>query len=98
MCLFLRQFSLINSPQPLPSFERRVKRGPDASVYMNVLLLQDVVKLCDELLPSLAKSFKDPKVNLVIDDAFKFLENKENEYDVIICDSTDPGWGEGKCL
>ena len=48
------------------------------------------------MLPELSRSFEHPKVNLVIEDASKYLENKEDLFDVIICDSTDPDWGEGE--
>lgn len=35
-------------------------------------------------------SFKNPKVNIINDDAFKFLENANEYYDVIIIDLPDP--------
>ena len=36
------------------------------------------------------KSFDDPRVNMVIEDAFKYMKEHRGEYDVIIVDSTDP--------
>ena len=36
------------------------------------------------------RSFDDPRVNLVIQDAFKYMQEHQGEYDVIIVDSTDP--------
>jgi|YNPMSStandDraft_1061717.scaffolds.fasta_scaffold00005_55 spermidine synthase len=49
-----------------------------------------VVELSKKYLPHLTKSLEDKRVNLYIEDGFKFLKNKKNEYDIIIIDSTDP--------
>eukprot|EP00112_Aurelia_sp_Birch-Aquarium-sp1_P006336 Seg1701.10 transcript_id=Seg1701.10/GoldUCD/mRNA.D3Y31 product="Spermidine synthase" protein_id=Seg1701.10/GoldUCD/D3Y31 len=51
---------------------------------------KEVVNICEQHFQGLSKSFDHPKVDLVIEDAFKFLQDKQKEYDVIICDSTDP--------
>eukprot|EP00794_Sanderia_malayensis_P006271 gene6271-6992_t len=56
---------------------------------------EEVVNTCKKLFPKLSKSFSNPKVNLVIEDAFEYLKNKNNEYDVIISDSTDPNRDAG---
>lgn len=49
-----------------------------------------------EYLPFTACKLDDPRVNLYFEDGIKFVEGKENEYDLIIVDSTDPiGPGEG---
>lgn len=38
----------------------------------------------------------NPKVEVLVEDAIEFIKDKENEYDVILIDSTDPmGPGEG---
>ena len=40
--------------------------------------------------------FDDPRLNIYYQDGLKFVRTKENEYDLIIVDSTDPfGPGEG---
>ncbi|MFU0824429.1 polyamine aminopropyltransferase [Clostridium sp.] len=55
-----------------------------------------VVKVSKEYLPFTAGKLDDPRVNLYFEDGIKFVEGKENEYDLIIVDSTDPiGPGEG---
>lgn len=41
-------------------------------------------------LPKMAKGFDSPKLNLVVGDGFKFMREHENEFDVIITDSSDP--------
>lgn len=38
----------------------------------------------------MANGYADPRVTLLIGDGLKFMGGKENEYDVIITDSSDP--------
>jgi len=55
-----------------------------------------VVDVCKVYLPQTASKLDDPRVNLYFEDGLKFVRKKENEYDLIIVDSTDPfGPGEG---
>ncbi len=55
-----------------------------------------VVDACRLYLPHTACAFDDPRVNLFFADGLKFVRKPENEYDLIIVDSTDPfGPGEG---
>jgi spermidine synthase len=55
-----------------------------------------VVDICKKYFPQTACKLDDPRVNIVYEDGLKFVRNKENEYDLIIVDSTDPfGPGEG---
>lgn len=55
-----------------------------------------VVEICREYLPQTACRFDDPRVQLTFADGLKFIRSKEDEYDLIIVDSTDPfGPGEG---
>lgn len=55
-----------------------------------------VVNVCKEFFPFTAKSFSDPRVHLHFEDGLKYVRHHENEYDLIIVDSTDPfGPGEG---
>lgn len=55
-----------------------------------------VVEVCREYLPQIACRFDDPRVQLTFADGLKFIRSKEDEYDLIIVDSTDPfGPGEG---
>lgn len=55
-----------------------------------------VVDACREYLPQTACKLDDPRVNLYFEDGLRFVRTKENEYDLIIVDSTDPfGPGEG---
>ncbi|GAA0720871.1 polyamine aminopropyltransferase [Clostridium malenominatum] len=55
-----------------------------------------VVDVCKEYLPQTACKFDDSRVNLYFEDGIKFVKATENQYDLIIVDSTDPiGPGEG---
>lgn len=55
-----------------------------------------VVDVCREYIPQTACKLDDPRVQLYFEDGLKFVRTKENTYDLIIVDSTDPfGPGEG---
>lgn len=55
-----------------------------------------VVEVCKEFLPQTACRLTDPRVHIFYDDGLRFVRGKENRYDLIIVDSTDPfGPGEG---
>lgn len=49
-----------------------------------------VVQICKEFIPLTASKLNDSKVNLYFEDGLKFVKAKNNEYDLIIVDSTDP--------
>ncbi|AFQ42207.1 polyamine aminopropyltransferase [Desulfosporosinus meridiei] len=55
-----------------------------------------VVDVCRKYFPQTACKLDDPRVQLYFEDGLKFVRSKENSYDLIIVDSTDPfGPGEG---
>ena len=55
-----------------------------------------VVDVCREYLPQTASKLSDTRVHLHFEDGLRYVRFKENEYDLIIVDSTDPfGPGEG---
>ena len=55
-----------------------------------------VVEVCKKYLPQTAFRLDDERVHIYYEDGLKFIRSKENEYDLIIVDSTDPfGPGEG---
>jgi spermidine synthase len=50
-----------------------------------------VVERSKKYLPSLSKrAFEDPRLELLIEDGVVYVENTNEKYDVVICDSTDP--------
>ena len=57
---------------------------------------EEVIRVCKEFLPKTACGFDDSRVNVLIQDGLKYIRGCENQYDLIIVDSTDPfGPGEG---
>lgn len=55
-----------------------------------------VIDVCKEFLPKTACRFDDSRLTIHIQDGLKFVRRCDNEYDLIIVDSTDPfGPGEG---
>ena len=55
-----------------------------------------VVEVSKQYLPFTASALEDERVNIYYEDGLKFIRHVENEYDLIIVDSTDPfGPGEG---
>lgn len=55
-----------------------------------------VVEVCRKYLPQTACRLEDKRVSIYYEDGLRFIRSKENEYDLIIVDSTDPfGPGEG---
>ena len=56
-----------------------------------------VVDLCREYIPQTASKLDDDRVNIYYEDGLKFVREKENKYDLIIVDSTDP-FGPGEDL
>jgi spermidine synthase len=57
-----------------------------------------VIELSKQYFPSMAKSYENPKLKLVVGDGYKYLSELEDEsFDVIITDSSDPK-GPAECL
>lgn len=55
-----------------------------------------VVEVCKKYLPNTSCCMDDPRVHIFYEDGVRFVRSRENEYDLIIVDSTDPfGPGEG---
>lgn len=50
----------------------------------------DVIKVCREFFPEWTECEKDHRFHLLIGDGFEYLKDKEETYDAIIVDSTDP--------
>lgn len=55
-----------------------------------------VIDACKKYLPTIAGELDNPKVEVLVQDAIEYIKNKENEFDIVLIDSTDPmGPGEG---
>ena len=56
----------------------------------------DVIDVCRRFVPSMSCGFDDPRVNIHVQDGCAFIRDRQNYYDVIIVDSSDPeGPAEG---
>lgn len=57
---------------------------------------EQMIEVCREFFPTMAKGFEDPRVHVFNQDGLRFVRSRENEYDIIINDATDPfGHAEG---
>ena len=56
-----------------------------------------VVEICRQYLPQMASKLDDPRVHIYFEDGLRYVRKKQNEYDIIIVDSTDP-FGPGEDL
>ena len=77
---------------------REALKHPGITDVTMVEIDPSVVELCRAHLPSIsAGAFDNPRLNLVIADGAKFVEETDSRWDVIIIDSTDP-LGPGEVL
>ncbi len=49
-----------------------------------------VIDASKKFFPSVSGELNNPKVSVLVEDAIDFIKNKENIYDVVLIDSTDP--------
>ena len=75
---------------------RELTRYPHIERIDMVEIDEEVVKACIEYIPSIACKLREERVHIYYEDGMKFVRSKQNDYDLIIVDSTDPfGPGEG---
>lgn len=75
---------------------RELVRYPSIEQIDLVEIDRQVVEVCRKYLPQTAGRLDDPRVSIHYEDGLKFVRTRENVYDLIIVDSTDPfGPGEG---
>ncbi len=76
---------------------REILRHPEVEKITLVEIDEKVVEASRKFLPTIARAFENPKLNLKIEDGIKFVaEAPDQAYDLIVVDSTDPiGPAEG---
>lgn len=75
---------------------RELVRYPEIEQIDLVEIDEEVIKVSMDYLPRTSCELRNEKVKIHFEDGLKFVRPKENEYDLIIVDSTDPfGPGEG---
>lgn len=75
---------------------REILKYPSVKHIDVVELDEKVTEVCRQFMPQTACGLDSPKVSLIYEDGLKFIRSAENEYDVIIVDSSDTtGFSEG---
>ncbi|MEM7726017.1 MAG: polyamine aminopropyltransferase [Cyanobacteria bacterium P01_A01_bin.45] len=76
---------------------RELVKHPGVEQITMVEIDEVVVRASKQFLPTISSALEHPKLNLLIDDGIKFVENAaDNSYDLVIIDSSDPvGPSEG---
>lgn len=75
---------------------RELVQYPEIQQIDLVEIDEQVVQVCREYLPQTAGKLDDPRVHVYYEDGLRYIRSRQNYYDLIIVDSTDPfGPGEG---
>jgi len=69
---------------------REILKHPEVEKATLVDIDGKVIEYSKKYLPTIAGKLDDPRVDLQVDDGFMHIANSENEYDVIMVDSTEP--------
>ncbi|MCF6138952.1 polyamine aminopropyltransferase [Pseudalkalibacillus berkeleyi] len=69
---------------------REVLKHPSVEKAVLVEIDGKVIEYSKKYLPSIAGDLDDPRVDVQVDDGFMHIAKSENEYDVIMVDSTEP--------
>lgn len=69
---------------------REVAKHPKVKSITQCEIDQGVIDVCRKYMPSMACGFDHPKVNLNVGDGFEFMKQHQNEFDVVISDTSDP--------
>lgn len=78
---------------------REILRNPSIERADMVEIDAEVIAACREHLPAVSDgAFEDPRANVIVGDAFEFVQKAEGSYDLIVIDSTDTYEGEDGAL
>jgi len=69
---------------------REILKHPEVEKATLVDIDGKVIEYSKKYLPTIAGKLDDPRVDVQVDDGFMHIANSENEYDVIMVDSTEP--------
>ncbi|KQU17980.1 spermidine synthase [Bacillus sp. Leaf13] len=69
---------------------REVLKHPSVTNVVQVEIDEKVVEYSKQHLPNIASEYSNPRVELSVGDGFMHILNSEDEYDVILVDSTEP--------
>lgn len=69
---------------------REIVKHKGVEKVVHVEIDQMVIDVAKKYFPELSVGFKDPRVEILVDDGIKHVRENKNTYDMIIIDSTDP--------
>lgn len=69
---------------------REAVRHPKVEQATLVEIDGQVIEAAKQYFPALSCSFTDPKARVVVDDGIAFVQQRQNEFDIILVDSTEP--------
>ncbi len=69
---------------------REVLKHSSVEKVTMVEIDEEVVEICKSYFPATANALKDSRMELIYTDGREYLRNKEDEFDIIIVDSTEP--------
>ena len=69
---------------------REAVRHPEVQRAVLVEIDDRVIQASRDFFPNLAWSFDQPKAEVIVDDGIEYIKNHQNEFDVIMVDSTEP--------
>jgi len=69
---------------------REIVKHPKVEMATLCEIDGQVIEVSKKYLPEIAGSLNDPKVNILVADGIKHIQESKNTYDVILVDSTDP--------
>ncbi|CAF0730168.1 unnamed protein product [Adineta ricciae] len=69
---------------------REVVKHPQVEQAVLCEIDQDVIDVSKKYLPGMAQGFSSPKAVINVSDGFEYLKNNQQQFDVIITDSSDP--------
>lgn len=69
---------------------REVLRHSYVEKCVMVEIDKAVVEACQQFIPQTASQLKDPRLELIIEDAVQYVARTDEKFDVILVDSTDP--------
>ena len=69
---------------------REVAKHPDVENIVQVEIDSQVLEVSKKYLPFMGEGLSNTKLTLHVGDGFRFMTQHQNEFDVIITDSSDP--------
>jgi spermidine synthase len=69
---------------------REVLRHKNVERVVEVEIDEMVVNACKEWIPQTACSYENPKLELIIGDGVEYMSESDEQFDIILIDSTDP--------